>query len=222
MARVSRRTDKTDKRTPEPDGQISSLGDCPDCPDPVFGRWMDLGSVATCVEELKEFNRRWGYGRSFRLAGDELAGKLRKQLTLLESTAREAKTGYLVEQRAEAMVRGLRLANQRIEEAGHQPIDRTEWQEVHPSGVVVKLVKTRAAIPNESTEAYFALEDIVKWIPEAVVQILQAFPGSSVVSVTAKFDEERERVEKALAEKGEAQPAKVKDTFEDMVDDIPF
>ena len=222
MARLPRQTDKTDKRTPDPDRQISSLGDCLDCPDPVFGRWMDLGSVATCVEELKEFNRRWGYGRSFRLVGDELAGKLRKQLSLLESTARDAKTGYLVEQRAESMVRGLRLANQRIEEAGHQPIDRTEWQEVHPSGMVVKLVKTRAAIPNDSAEAYFALEDIVKWIPEAVVQVLKAFPGSSVVSVTTRFNEECERVERSLAEKGEAQPAKVKDTFEDMVDDIPF
>lgn len=221
MARVSRQTDKTDKRTPDPDRQISSLGDCLDCPDPVFGRWMDLGSVATCVEELKEFNRRWGYGRSFRLAGDELAGKLRKQLTLLESTAREAKTGFLVEQRAEAMVRGLRIANQRIEEAGHQPIDKTEWQEVHPCGVVVKVVKTKEAIPADSSEPYFSLEDIVKWIPKEVLEIVQAFPGSSVVSVTTKFNEERERTAKRLAD--EADKPKAETTgFEDLEDDIPW
>lgn len=220
MARVSRRTDKTDKPTPVPDGQISSLGDCPDCPDPVFGRWMELGSVATCVEELKEFNRRWGYGRSFRLAGDELAGKLRKQLTLLESTAREAKTGYLVEQRAESMIRGLRLANQRIEEAGHQPIDKTEWQELHPSGKVIKVVKTREAIPMDTAEAYFALEDIVKWIPIQVIEVMRNFPGASVVKVTTQFEQERERTEKRLAESGEKQNAP--GAFEDMVDDIPF
>jgi hypothetical protein len=221
MARVSRQTDKTDKRTPDPDRQISSLGDCLDCPDPVFGRWMDLGSVATCVEELKEFNRRWGYGRSFRLAGDELAGKLRRQLELLETTAREAKTGYLVEQRAEAMVRGLRLANERIALAGHQPVDRTEWAELHPSGMVVKLVKTRAAVPADSAEAYFALEDIVKWIPKEVLEIMKAFPGSSVTSVTTKFNEERERTAKRL-EAEAVKPKAETPGFEDMDDDIPW
>lgn len=119
------------------------------------------------------------------------------------------------------MVRGLRLANERIALAGHQPVDRTEWAELHPSGVVVKLVKTRAAVPADSAEAYFALEDIVKWIPKEVLEIMKAFPGSSVTSVTTKFNEERERTAKRL-EAEAVKPKAETPGFEDMDDDIPW
>jgi len=216
MARVTRRTDKTDNRTPEPDRQISSLGDCLDCPVSVFERWMGVASVVTCVDELKAFNRRWGYGRGYSLAGDELAGKLRRQLDLLTQTAREAKSGYLVEQRAEAMVRGIRIANQRIEEAGNKPIDTREWQTVHPSGMVVKLVQDRAAIPMDSDYAYFSLEDIVQWIPKEVIEIIRQFPGASTTKVVTRFNKVKEQM------KDELEKEKTGNFFEDMEDDIPF
>ena len=164
--RVSGLRTKTDNRAPRSDRQISSLGDCLTCPADTLERWKDLNQVKIYKDELCRFNQTWGYGRSFTLCGDELAMKLRKQMSLIEETAQNAKVGYEVEQRCEAMVRGLRLADQRIRQAGHQPIDRDEWQAEHPAGLVVKMVRTRAAIPQESDYAYFALDDVVKWIPK--------------------------------------------------------
>ena len=220
--RVSGRRTSTDKRAPRPDGQISSLGDCPACPVDALERWKDLTQVKIYREELNRFNETWGYGRSFLLCGDELAGKLRKQLTLIQETARDAKAGYLVEQRCEAMIRGLRLADQRIREAGHQPIDRTEWQAEHPAGLVVKMVRTRAAIPQESDFAYFALEDVVKWIPAEVIELMKQFPGSSTVKVVTNFEQIRKSTEARLEREANTPKAKTGDALLDLDDDIPF
>lgn len=220
--RVSGRRTSTDKRAPRPDGQISSLGDCPACPVDALERWKDLTQVKIYRDELNRFNETWGYGRSFLLCGDELAGKLRRQMTLIQETARDAKAGYLVEQRCEAMIRGLRLADQRIREAGHQPIDRTEWQAEHPAGLVVKMVRTRAAIPQESDFAYFALEDVVKWIPTEVIELMKQFPGSSTVKVVTNFEQIRKSTEARLEREANTPKAKTGDALLDLDDDIPF
>jgi hypothetical protein len=185
-------------------------------------RWKDLTQVKIYRDELNRFNQTWGYDRSFLLCGDELAGKLRKQLTLIRETAKEAKAGYLVEQRCEAMIRGLRLADQRIREAGHQPIDRTEWQVEHPAGLVVKLVRTRAAIPQESDFAYFALEDVVKWIPKEVIDLIKQFPGASTVKVVTSFEQIRKSTEDKLQREAKDPKTKTGNDILDMDDDIPF
>ncbi len=145
--RVSGRRTSTDKRAPSTDRQISSLGDCLTCPADTLERWKDLTQVKIYRDELNRFNETWGYGRSFLLCGDELAGKLRKQMTLIQETARDAKAGYLVEQRCEAMIRGLRLADQRIREAGPWISIRLEadWRTEKP-----RLETQEAAIPRAS------------------------------------------------------------------------
>ena len=191
-------------------------------PVDALERWKELSQVKIYREELDRFNQTWGYGRSFTLCGEELAQKLRRQMTLIQETARDAKAGYVVEQRCEAMVRGLRLADQRIREAGHQPIDRTEWQAEHPAGLVVKMVRTRAAIPQESDYGYFALEDVVKWIPKEVIELMQQFPGSSTVKVTTSFEQIRKSTEERLAREAATPKVKTGDFIKDLDDDIPF
>jgi hypothetical protein len=191
-------------------------------PVDALERWKELSQVKIYREELDRFNQTWGYARSFTLCGDELASKLRRQMTLIQETARDAKAGYVVEQRCEAMVRGLRLADQRIREAGHQPIDRTEWQAEHPAGLVVKMVRTRAAIPQESDYAYFALEDVVKWIPKEVIELMNQFPGSSTVKVTTSFEQIRKSTEERLAREAATPKTKSGNLLMDMDDDIPF
>jgi hypothetical protein len=188
----------------------------------ALDRWKELSQVKIYRDELNRFNETWGYGRSFLLCGDELAGKLRKQMTLIQETAVNAKAGYLVEQRCEAMIRGLRLADQRIREAGHQPIDRTEWQAEHPAGLVVKMVRTRAAIPQESDYAYFALEDVVKWIPKEVIELMKQFPGASTVKVTTSFEQIRKSTADRLEREANTPKVKTGDAILDMDDDIPF
>lgn len=185
-------------------------------------RWNDLTQVRIYRDELNRFNETWGYGRSFLLCGDELAGKLRKQMTLIQETAANAKAGYLVEQRCEAMIRGLRLADQRIREAGHQPIDRDEWQAEHPAGLVVKMVRTRAAIPQQSDFAYFALEDVVKWIPKEVIELMKQFPGASTVKVTTSFEQIRKSTEARLEREANTPKVKTGNAIMDLDDDIPF
>lgn len=221
---VGRRT-KTDKGTPSTDRHFSSLGECPVLsggPVDALDRWKELSQVKIYRDELDRFNQTWGYARSFTLCGDELASKLRRQMTLIQETARDAKAGYVVEQRCEAMVRGLRLADQRIREAGHQPIDRTEWQAEHPAGLVVKMVRTRAAIPQESDYAYFALEDVVKWIPKEVIDLMTQFPGSSTVKVTTAFEQIRKLTADRLAREAATPKTKTGNSLMDMDDDIPF
>ena len=222
--RVSGRRTSTDKRAPSTDRHFSSLGECPVLSGgqiDALERWKDLTQVKIYRDELNRFNQTWGYGRSFLLCGDELATKLRRQMTLIQETAVNAKAGYLVEQRCEAMIRGLRLADQRIREGGHQPVDRTEWQAEHPAGLVVKMVRTRAAIPQESDFAYFALEDVVKWIPKEVIELMIQFPGSSTEKVVTNFEQIRKSTEARLAR--EATPkAKTGDALLDLNDDIPF
>lgn len=223
--RAGGRRTSTDKGAPSTDRHFSSLGECPVLSGgqvDALERWKDLSQVKIYREELNRFNETWGYVRSFVLCGDELATKLRKQMTLIQETAVNAKAGYLVEQRCEAMVRGLRLADQRIREAGHQPIDRTEWQVEHPAGLVVKLVRTRAAIPQESDYGYFALEDVVKWIPKEVIELMQQFPGASTVKVTTSFEQIRKSTEDRLAREAATPKVKTGDAIMDMDDDIPF
>lgn len=223
--RVSGRRTSTDKRAPSTDRHFSSLGECPVLsggPVDALDRWKDLNQVKIYRDELCRFNETWGYGRSFVLCGDELATKLRKQMTLIQETAVNAKAGYLVEQRCEAMIRGLRLADQRIREAGHQPIDRTEWQAEHPAGLVVKMVRTRAAIPQESDYAYFALEDVVKWIPKEVIELMKQFPGASTVKVTTSFEQIRKSTADRLEREANTPKVKTGDAILDMDDDIPF
>lgn len=223
--RVSGRRTSTDKRAPSTDRHFSSLGECPVLSGgqvDALERWKDLTQVKIYRDELNRFNETWGYGRSFLLCGDELAGKLRKQMTLIQETAVNAKAGYLVEQRCEAMIRGLRLADQRIREAGHQPVDRTEWQAEHPAGLVVKMVRTRAAIPQESDYAYFALEDVVKWIPKEIIELMNQFPGSSTVKVTTSFEQIRKSTEERLAREAATPKVKTGDFIKDLDDDIPF
>lgn len=185
-------------------------------------RWKDLTQVKIYRDELNRFNQTWGYGRSFLLCGDELATKLRKQMTLIQETAVNAKAGYLVEQRCEAMIRGLRLADQRIREGGHQPVDRTEWQAEHPAGLVVKMVRTRAAIPQESDFAYFALEDVVKWIPKEIIELMIQFPGASTEKVVTNFEQIRKSTEERLEREAATPKAKTGDALLDLDDDIPF
>jgi hypothetical protein len=191
-------------------------------PVDALDRWKELSQVKIYRDELNRFNETWGYARSFTLCGDELASKLRRQMTLIQETARDAKAGYVVEQRCEAMIRGLRLADQRIREAGHQPVDRTEWQAEHPAGLVVKLVRTRAAIPQDSDYAYFALEDVVKWIPKEVIELTKQFPGSSTVKVTTAFEQIRKSTEERLAREAATPKVKTGNSLLDMDDDIPF
>ena len=188
----------------------------------ALDQWKELSQVKIYRDELNRFNETWGYGRSFVLCGDELATKLRKQMTLIQETAADAKAGYLVEQRCEAMIRGLRLADQRIREAGHQPVDRTEWQAEHPAGLVVKMVRTRAAIPQGSDYAYFALEDVVKWIPREVIELMKQFPGASTVKVTTSFEQIRKSTEERLAREAATPRVKTGDFIKDLDDDIPF
>ena len=188
----------------------------------ALDRWKELSQVKIYRDELNRFNETWGYGRSFVLCGDELATKLRKQMTLIQETAADAKAGYLVEQRCEAMIRGLRLADQRIREGGHQPVDRTEWQAEHPAGLVVKMVRTRAAIPQGSDYAYFSLEDVVKWIPREVIELMKQFPGASTVKVTTAFEQIRKSTAERLAREAAAPKVKTGDFIKDLDDDIPF
>lgn len=220
--RVSGRRTSTDKGTPSTDRQISSLGDCLTCPADSLERWKDLAQVKIYREELCRFNETWGYGRSFVLCGEELATKLRKQMTLIQETATNAKAGYLVEQRCEAMVRGLRLADQRIREAGHPPVDRDEWQAEHPAGLVVKMVRTRAAIPQDSGFAYFALEDVVRWIPKEIIELMIQFPGASTEKVVTNFEQIKKSTEERLAREAATPKAKTGNFLMDLDDDIPF
>lgn len=220
--RVSGRRTSTDKRAPSTDRQISSLGDCLTCPADSLERWKDLAQVKIYREELCRFNETWGYGRSFVLCGEELATKLRKQMTLIQETATNAKAGYLVEQRCEAMIRGLRLADQRIREAGHPPVDRDEWQAEHPAGLVVKMVRTRAAIPQDSGFAYFALEDVVRWIPKEIIELMIQFPGASTEKVVTNFEQIKKSTEERLAREAATPKAKTGNFLMDLDDDIPF
>lgn len=220
--RAGGRRTSTDKRMPSTDRQISSLGDCLTCPTDALERWKDLNQVKIYREELCRFNETWGYGRSFVLCGEELATKLRKQMTLIQETATNAKAGYLVEQRCEAMIRGLRLADQRIREAGHKPVDRDEWQAEHPAGLVVKMVRTRAAIPQDSGFAYFALEDVVKWIPKEIIELMIQFPGASTEKVVTSFEQIKKSTEERLARDAATPKVKTGNAIMDMDDDIPF
>ena len=101
-------------------------------------------------------------------------------------------------------------------------MDRTEWQAEHPAGLVVKMVRTRAAIPQESDYAYFALEDVVKWIPKEVIELMKQFPGSSTVKVTTSFEQIRKSTEERLAREAATPKVKTGDAIMDLDDDIPF
>lgn len=143
-------------------------------------------------------------------------------MTLIQETATNAKAGYLVEQRCEAMIRGLRLADQRIREAGHPPVDRDEWQAEHPAGLVVKMVRTRAAIPQDSGFAYFALEDVVRWIPKEIIELMIQFPGASTEKVVTNFEQIKKSTEERLAREAATPKAKTGNFLMDLDDDIPF
>lgn len=225
VIRAGGRRTSTDKVMPSTDRHFSSLGECPVLSGgqvDALERWKELDQVKIYREELNRFNQTWGYGRSFTLCGEELAKKLRRQMDLIVETARDAKAGYVVEQRCEAMVRGLRLADQRIREGGHNPIDREEWQAEHPAGMVVKMVRTRAAIPQESDHAYFALEDVVKWIPKEIIDLMIQFPGSSTVKVTTSFEQIRKSTADRLEREAATPTVTTGNKLMDLDDDIPF
>ena len=139
----------------------------------------DVDRIAKLMES------RWGVERLPRLVSEFLRMKFEQQRDAFDAAIESGDQDRISDIGA-GMIRAWEKLDEVARQEGHRSLPDTIWTVKHPgTGKVVGIYNGNVSLMElrDVAEASFPLEDLVKFIPNVLVNALEAFPGSEVGDV---------------------------------------
>ena len=139
----------------------------------------DVDRIAKLMES------RWGVERLPRLVSEFMRMKFEQQRDAFD-VAIESGDQDRISDIGAGMIRAWEKLDQVAREQGHRSLPDTIWTVQHPgTGKVVGIYNGNVSLMElrDVADASFPLEDLAKFIPNVLVNALEAFPGSEVGDV---------------------------------------
>ena len=152
---------------------------------PAGWKMIEVRDVDNVVLRLERY---WGVDRLPRLVSEFLRVKFEQQFELWNA-AIESGDAERIDKIGGGMIRAWEALDQDARQNGHRELKHTIWTAKHPgTGKVVGIYNGDVSLVElqDVADCGFPLTDLVKFIPNILVNALEAFPGAEVGKVRDK------------------------------------
>lgn len=147
-------------------------------------------SLKSVDKVARDMEQRWGIGKLEQLADPALATRFEQARQNFNHALGQESISEVVA-KAEDMIRGWRIIEKKVLEAGHKPECEKVWHMVNDEG------KKYAFVNDSSDHVYFdnditviSMEEVIRIIEahykEVYVDIKSSFPGAEITKITKK------------------------------------
>ena len=146
---------------------------------------VDISDVDRIAKMMES---KWGVERLPRLVSEILRMKFEQQRDAF-GAAIESGDQDRISDIGAGMIRAWEKLDEVARQEGHRSLPDTIWTVKHPgTGKVVGIYNGDVSLAElrDVADASFPLEDLVKFIPDVLVNVLEAFPGAEVGDVRDK------------------------------------
>tara|TARA_B100000927_G_scaffold73210_1_gene58311 strand:+ start:1031 stop:1624 length:594 start_codon:yes stop_codon:yes gene_type:complete len=180
---------KTQKK-PEYDGVQYVAMDVPKMYEEEEKAAVIRASLKSVDKVARDMEQRWGIGKLEQLANPALATRFEQARQNLNHALGQESISEVVA-KAEDMIRGWRIIEKKVLEAGHKPECEKVWHMVNDEG------KKYAFVNDSSDHVYFdkditviSMEEVLRIIEahykELYVDIKSSFPSAEITKITKK------------------------------------
>jgi len=145
-------------------------------------KMIEIGDVDRIAKMMES---RWGVERLPRLVSEFLRMKFEQQRDAFD-VAIESGDPERIDNIGGGMIRAWQKLDEVARQEGHRSLPDTIWTVKHPgTGKTIGIYNGNVSLMElrDVADASFPLEDLAKFIPNVLVNALEAFPGSEVGDV---------------------------------------
>jgi hypothetical protein len=143
---------------------------------------VDISDVDRVANRMES---KWGVERLPRLVSDFITAKFDQQRDAFNAAIESGDQDRISDIGA-GMIRAWEKLDEMATSEGHRSLPDTIWTVKHPgTGKTIGIYNGNVSLIElrDVADASFPLEDLVKFIPNVLVNALEAFPGSEVGDV---------------------------------------